>query len=158
MLPAALSDGLTRAPRPAFQWWWLLPAALAAPVWLLETRGRRLAAVAVIASGVSAGMLYVKQSAAPRVDDLASARGLWRSIAGRAGDVCIADIRRNWVYGLNYYSVTPLPECKAQARPLWLMQSPGQPPHLTTAPASPQAMVDLGSPGVVLSPFRKRFP
>jgi len=80
--------------------------------------------VAVIAAGVSAGMFYVKQSAAPRVDGLASARGLWRTIADRASGVCIADIGRAWVYGLGYYSVTPLPECSSDPRPLWLVQSP----------------------------------
>jgi len=158
ILPAALADGLTRAARPPFEWWWLLPAAAAAPVWLLETRGRRLAAVAVIAAGVSAGMFYVKQSAAPRVDGLASARGLWRTIADRASGVCIADIGRAWVYGLGYYSVTPLPECSSEPRPLWLVQSPGQPPRLLAAPASPNATVDLASPNVVPSPFRNRFP
>ena len=157
VLPAALASGLSRAPRPAFHWWWLSPAAVAAVVWLLETRGRRLAAVAVIATGATAGMLYVKQSALPRVDGIASARGLWRAIAGRAGDICIANIERNWVYGLNYYSVTPLPECSAQPRPLWLLQSPGQPPHLAPAPSSPDSMVDLVSPNVVLSPFRNRM-
>jgi 4-amino-4-deoxy-L-arabinose transferase-like glycosyltransferase len=157
-LPAALAWGLSRAPRPAFEWWWLSPAAVAAAVWALENRGRRLAAVAVIATGVAAGILYVKQSAAPRVDGIVSARGLWRTIAGRAGDVCIDNIGRNWIYGLNYYSVTPLAECGAQPRPLWIVQSPGQPPRLVPAPAPTAPTVDLASPSVVLSPFRTRMP
>jgi 4-amino-4-deoxy-L-arabinose transferase-like glycosyltransferase len=157
VLPAALASGLSKAPRPAFHWWWLSPAVMAAAVWVLETRGRRLAAVAVIATGVAAGVLCVKQSAAPKVDGIASARGLWRAIAGRAGGVCIANIDRNWVYGLNYYSVTPLPECSAQPRPLWLLQSPGQVPYLAPAPTSPGSIVDLVSPNVVLSPFRSRL-
>jgi 4-amino-4-deoxy-L-arabinose transferase-like glycosyltransferase len=152
-LPAALASGLSRAPRPAFDWWWLSPAAVAAAVWALETRGRRVAAVAVIATGVTAGMFYVKQSAAPKVDGIASARGLWRTIAGRADGVCIANIERNLSYGLNYYSVTPLPACSSQSRPLWVVQSPGQPPRLAPAP---EAMVDLVTPNVVLSPFRYR--
>jgi 4-amino-4-deoxy-L-arabinose transferase-like glycosyltransferase len=156
-LPAALAWGLSRAPRPVFEWWWLLPAVVAGAVWALAARGRRLAAVAAIATGVAAGMLYVKQAAAPRVDEVASARGLWREIAGRAGDVCIARMDRNWVYGLNYYSVTPLPECSEEPRRLRLVQSPGEPPRVTEGPAISQGMVDLRSPNVVLSPFRKRF-
>ena len=156
-LPAALAWGLSRAPRPAFDWWWLAPAAVAAAVWALEMQGRRLAAVALIATGVAAGVLFVKQSAAPKVDAMASARGLWRQIADRAGDICIANLERNWVYGLNYYSVTPLPECKARPRPLWLLQSPGQAPRLAPAPASRQARVDPALPNVVLSPFRSPF-
>jgi len=154
-LPAAVARGLSRAPRPAFDWWWLAPVAVAAAVWVLAAR-RRLAAVAVIATGVAAGIFYVKQSAAPKVDAAASARGLWQSIAGRAGDVCIGKMDRNWVYGLNYYSVTPLPECSAQPRPLWLMQSSGEAPSLVPAAAPLQNMVDPASPNVVTSPFRKQ--
>ena len=152
-LPTALAHGLTRSARPVFDWWWLAPAPVAAAVWMLEARGKRLAAVAAIAAGVGAGVFYVKQSAAPEVDALASARGLWRGMADRAGDICIANLERNWVYGLNYYSVTPLPECKAQTRPLWLVQGPGQPPRLVPAP---KTVVDPAAPNVVLSPFRKQ--
>ena len=152
-LPAALAHGLSRAPRPVFDWWWLAPAPVAAAVWMLEARGKRLAAVAAIAAGVGAGVFYVKQSAAPQVDALASARGLWRGMADRAGDVCIANLERDWGYGLNYYSVTPLPECSAQTRPLWLVQAPGQPPRLVPAP---KTTVDPAAPNVVLSPFRKQ--
>jgi 4-amino-4-deoxy-L-arabinose transferase-like glycosyltransferase len=156
-LPAALASGLSRAPRPVFDWWWLSPLLAAAAVWALDRRGRRLAAVAVVATGVTAGVLYVKQSAAPQVDAIASARGMWRSIADRAGAVCIANLDRNWVYGLNYYSVTPLPGCAAEGRPMWLLQSPGGPPRLAPAPAPQQGKVDLAPPYVVLSPFRTRL-
>jgi hypothetical protein len=98
-------------------------------------------------------VFYLKQSAAPQIDAMASARGLWRGMADRAADVCTAGLERNWVIGLNYYSVTPLPECSAQTRPLWLLQEPGQAPFLEPAP---KTVVDPAAPNVVLSPFRKQ--
>ncbi len=153
-LPAALAGGLSRASQPTFEWWWTAPVAVALAVWLLEARGRRLAAVAVVAAGAAAGMGYVKFAAAPGVDRAASARQLWRSMAGRAQGVCIANLERNWLYSLNYYSVTPLPECSAQPRPIEVRQSPGQPPYLAPASGAQNDTVDLGSANVVLSPFR----
>ncbi|MGD0498873.1 MAG: glycosyltransferase family 39 protein [Bryobacteraceae bacterium] len=149
VLPAALVSGLSQAPWPVFQWVWLAPAAMAAAAWALEKRGRRLAAVAAIAAGAGASMLYVKQTALPEVDRAASARGLWLQVAPHAGETCVDTLQRDWRYGLNYYSVTPLPDCAAQPRPLRVRQLPGRPPFPTAA--SPPAMVDPLTPGVVIS-------
>jgi hypothetical protein len=91
----------------------------------------------------------VKRTVVPELDRTASARTLWREIAGRAGEVCIDKIQRNWRYGLNYYSVTPLAECSEQPKRLWVRQAPGRPPYL-----APAQTVDPASPGVVSSPFR----
>jgi 4-amino-4-deoxy-L-arabinose transferase-like glycosyltransferase len=155
MLPAALATGLLKAPLPAFQATWLLAGGVAAAAWLLESRARRLAAVLLIAAGATAGAVYLKRVAAPELDRTVSTRALWRRISGRADDVCIDQIERNWRYGLNYYSGKPLPECSGEARPWWVRQSPGKPPHL--APGLPAAIppVDLHPPGVVTFPFRK---
>ena len=50
---------------------------------------------------------------------------LFRSqIGGRAGEVCIGDVKRDWVYGLNYYSVTPLPDCATQPKALQVLPGP----------------------------------
>jgi hypothetical protein len=125
---------------------------VAAAVWACESRGRRLAAVVLIAIGAAAGMLYLKQAALPQVERMASARALWREISPRVGEVCIDRIDRDWRMGLNYYSISPLPECKAQPRALRVIQdSPGQPPRLAPVREAP---VDLVSPSVVPSPFR----
>jgi 4-amino-4-deoxy-L-arabinose transferase-like glycosyltransferase len=120
VLPAAVASGFSRAPHPAFQAIWLVAAGVAAVVWVLESRGRRLAAVLAIAAGAAAGTFYVKRATVPELDRAASARTLWREIEGRAGDVCIDNIQRNWRYGLNYYSVTPLAECSEQPKRLWV--------------------------------------
>jgi 4-amino-4-deoxy-L-arabinose transferase-like glycosyltransferase len=148
ILPAAVAEGLSRAPRPVFQGSWLLPAGLAAIVWLLEAHSRRLAAVMAIAAGAAAGTIFLKHSAMPALDREASARSLWREVDGRAARTCIEPIHRNWRYGLNYYSVVPLPDCSADPRPWHVRQAPGQRPLV--APA-----VDPISLRVVPSRFRK---
>jgi 4-amino-4-deoxy-L-arabinose transferase-like glycosyltransferase len=155
MLPAALAVGLSRAPLPPFQAVWLLPGAIAAAAWLLESRARPLAAVLLIAAGAAAGTVYLKRVAAPELDRLVSARPLWRQVSARANDVCVHQIERNWRYGLNYYSGAPLPECSVQPKPWWVRQSPGQPPDFASAPPAPISPVDLNTPAVVTFPFRK---
>jgi hypothetical protein len=127
--------------------------AIAAVAWAWESRGRRLAAVVSIAVGATAGVFYVKQAALPQVERMAAARTLWRQISPRAGEVCIDRIGRDLGLGLNYYSIAPLPECAAQPKALWVVQdNPGEPPRLAPAAEKP---VDLASPGVVPSPYRK---
>lgn len=149
VLPSAVATGLSRAPWPALSWLWLLPAAAAAAVWMLAQRGRQLAAVAAMAACTALGFAYLKQSAMPEVNREASARSLWNEIGSRAGEVCVDAIHRNWRYGLNYYSVTPLPDCEQQPRPLAVRQTDGQPPHV-----APAALVDRSVPGGIISPFR----
>ena len=131
MLPAAVTSGLTHAPRPAFQWIWLGPVAFAAWAWVLDRHSRRLAAVLTIAAGAAAGFCYVKQTAAPELDRSASARTLWRQIAGHADQACADNLKRDIRYALNYYSEVPLPECKELPRPIRLAQFPGSRPGIS---------------------------
>jgi 4-amino-4-deoxy-L-arabinose transferase-like glycosyltransferase len=155
MLPAALATGLLKARLPAFEASWLLAGGVAAAAWLLESRARRLAAVLSIAAGATAGTVYLKRVAAPELDRTVSARALWREISGRADEVCVDQIERNWRYGLNYYSGTPLPECSEEAKPWWVRQSPGKPPNLGAALPAAVHPVDLHTASVVTFPFRK---
>lgn len=151
VLPAAVASGLSKAPFPPFQSVWLLPLALAGAVWLLETRNRRMAAVFCIAAGAGAGVVYLKRIAMPEVDRLASSRRLWREIAADAGGVCVENIHRNWRYPLNYYSVTPLPECSAAPRPIHILQVPGHAPRVSPLPPRQGSTVDPVASGIVLS-------
>jgi 4-amino-4-deoxy-L-arabinose transferase-like glycosyltransferase len=151
MLPDAVAEGLSRAPLPAFHWTWLAAAAIAAGAWGLESHKRRLAAVASIAVCVAAAMVWLKRVDAPEIDRAASVRGLWREIEGRSNKVCVDSMSRSWRYGLNYYSVTPLPDCPAQPRPLEIKQAAGRPPYVAPAPA---ALVAPPSSGVAGSQFR----
>jgi len=152
MLPHAVAEGLSRAPLPAFHWTWLLPAAIAAGAWQLESRKRRLAAVASIAVCVSAAVVWLKRVDAAEIDRVASARGFWREIAGRSNDICVDSLSRNWRYGLNYYSVAPLPDCSDQPRPLEIKQFTGGTPYIAPAPAA--SFNPMSNP-VVPSHFRK---
>lgn len=131
VFPTAVADGLFHASRPRFEWTWLLPLGIAGAVWWL--RDRRVAATALLAVGTTAGVVYFKVSSLPELDRMASARGLWRRVEARADHTCIDNIQRNWRYGLNYYSVTPLPDCSAAPRPLEIRQMGNQPPQLRPA-------------------------
>jgi len=155
MLPTALASGLSKAPLPGFQATWLLAGVVAAAAWLLESRGRRFTAVLSIAAGAAAGTVYLKSVAAPELDRTVSSRALWSRISSRANEVCLDQIDRNWRYGLNYYSGTPLPECSLEPRPWWVRQTPGNPPNLAAASPAAISPVDLRTPAVVTFPFRK---
>ena len=47
------------------------------------------------------------------IDEAVSARPIWRQIARRRDQVCVEWMHRRYRYGVNYYSVTPLPDCNA---------------------------------------------
>jgi 4-amino-4-deoxy-L-arabinose transferase-like glycosyltransferase len=126
LLEAAIQSGLSRAPRPVFQPVWLAPLAVAALVWLLDARGRRLAAVACLAVSATVGMVYLKLEMGRAV----FARNLWSRVSTDSGNVCVATLDRAWRYGLNYYSTVPLPDCAQNPKPLQIVQRPGRPPEL----------------------------
>ncbi len=130
VLPGALLSGLSRTGLPAFNRIWLAPLPVAAAAWMLARNRFRLAAVACVASGAALGVLYLKVDVMPEVDRVASARPLWRQLALQANRACVEPIQRSWRYGLNYYSVVPLPDCPAANRPLHVFQAPGRPPEL----------------------------
>ena len=75
-------------------------------------------------------LVYPPLAALPEVDRQASARPMWREVAADTTGICVDDIHRNWRYGLNYYSVTPLPECGKSPWPARIEQTPGSPPLL----------------------------
>ena len=134
VLPAAVLNGLSRAPQPEFRAVWLAVVVVALAAWLLEARGKRVAAVLAVAAGAALGIGYLKTAAVPELDRSVAARGLWRQIGGRAGEVCMGNVKRDWVYGLNYYSVTPLPDCEQQPRPLQVLPGPGGRAYLQPIP------------------------
>ncbi|HLY19806.1 MAG TPA: glycosyltransferase family 39 protein [Bryobacteraceae bacterium] len=130
LLPQAMAGGLSRAPLPAFQWTWLLPVALALLIWRVEWPGHRLAALGATGVAVAAGVMALKVIDLPAVDRWYSARPLWRQIVNERDRICIANMHRSWRYGLNYYSVTPLPDCTQAPLPIAVRQEPGRPPEL----------------------------
>ena len=156
--PEGLATGLFHASRPVFQGTWVAPLAVAAMAWLLDGRGRRLAAVFCIAAGAAAGVVYLTGTTAPELDRLASARRLWESIRavgqGPAPLVCVGDLQRNWLYGLNYYAGSPLPSCSERITPWQVLQAPGEPPHIAHIAPHIGSAVDPPTSGIVISPFQ----
>jgi hypothetical protein len=137
LLPMAVASGLSRASLPHFQWTWLLPLAVAMLVWALDSKGRRLAAVLTIVAGATIGTLVMKNTAAPELDAIASARSLQLELGPKQGNVCIDWVPRRMQYPLDYYFVPPLPKCGQQPRPVWLHQLEGKLPVLGPPKSSP---------------------
>jgi 4-amino-4-deoxy-L-arabinose transferase-like glycosyltransferase len=125
VLPAAVLSGLSRAPKPVFDPLWLGAVVVAAVAWMLEARGRRLAAVLAVAVGAGLGIARLKATVAPELERSASARALWRQVEASAGDVCLGELKRDWVYGLNYYAGKALPRCDEETRPVRILPAPG---------------------------------
>ncbi len=142
VLPVAVASGLSHAPGVQPDWTWLAPVAIAAGVWITARYAARLAIVTALAVCGTAGVWFLKNKALPQLDRAASARVLWSEISPLAGEVCIEEINRNWQYGLNYYSVAPLPDCAQDPRPRVIRQTPGEPPYVTSS-----ALVDRSRPG-----------
>jgi 4-amino-4-deoxy-L-arabinose transferase-like glycosyltransferase len=125
-LPDALLVGLRRAEWGGLPWEYVAAAVpVAALAWWLEGRARRVAAVAVVAAGMAAGIIYIQLSTYPVIDQVVSSRALARRVMGQPAPVCVERLHRAQRYGLNYYLGAPLPECAASGRPLMLDQASG---------------------------------
>jgi hypothetical protein len=110
---------------PDVPWAVLAPAlAIAAGVWIWERAGRRAAAFALTVCGMVGAVLWLEMVTFPTLDRTVSARGVWKEIESRAGDVCVGTVNRGWRYNLNYYSGSPLPGCDEQARPIRVEEGP----------------------------------
>jgi 4-amino-4-deoxy-L-arabinose transferase-like glycosyltransferase len=127
MLPQLLAGGLSRSHLPSWSFMWLLPLALVPVVW----RVPRPTAVFLTATALTGGVIYIKFTSFPFIDAAYSARPLWRQIAAAPDSVCVEEIPRNWRLGLNYYSVTPLPDCAQTPRPVHVTQLPGGAPAIS---------------------------
>ncbi len=130
VLPEALARGISRAAWPQMQWAWLLPLLAATPLAWFEARVQRGLVVAALAGAVVAEVAWLKPAAFPRIDAAVSARPLWLRIAAQPGTVCVESMHRSWRYGLNYYSVAPLPDCDVESRPARITQEDASPPVL----------------------------
>ncbi len=119
ILPEAMLRGVTHATLTGVPWRTLaVVGALAVAVWLLESAGRRELAVLVLGLAVAGGTLWMELRTFPLLDREVSARGIWREVAPRSSQACVGEVSRSVRYGLNYYSVTPLPDCADSPRPL----------------------------------------
>ena len=131
ILPQALLAGLSRSNWTAPAWYAVAPVPLVALLaWWWEHNSQRDRAVALVSLAVVAGVVFLKMTAFPILDATVSARGLWRRVRSHPEQVCVEQIHRKLRYGLNYYSVEPLPRCAETARPLHIRQRPGKPAYV----------------------------
>ncbi len=92
-----------------------MPMALAVAVLLVLAalcfiRDRAMS-VGLVAMLAATGYLWIKVDTFPFVDQAATARPVARQLQSINGPVCVKDLPRDWRFGLNYYTVTPLPDC-----------------------------------------------
>lgn len=138
VLPEALAHGLSRANVQVRY----LPAVLIAiggaalGVWQ-RTRGVALLTVVLVPMLVH----YMF----PALEDQASVRSLWKRIEEQRSQVCIESMHRSWRYGLNYYSIEPLPDCSSELKPIRVTQDGSKPPQILVVP-------QIVSPSPVASP------
>jgi hypothetical protein len=79
--------------------------------WLLKREQAMLAA----ALSALAAVAYFKIAVLPVLDQRYSVREFWRTNAAHIENPCVQNVRRDWIYGLNYYAGHPLPECTGTA-------------------------------------------
>jgi 4-amino-4-deoxy-L-arabinose transferase-like glycosyltransferase len=126
ILPQALAAGISKSHVPSMNWIFALQVSIVLLVaFLRPSRG-----ILVVSAAVCAVVIFLKIVSLPAIDQAASARPLWRQIAGRRDQVCIESMHRSWRYGLNYYSVVPLPDCGVMERPMHVVQVDGEPPEV----------------------------
>jgi hypothetical protein len=86
-------------------------------VWWLAWKERPNFAMLAAGIGIVLGVWYLKRTAAAELDQRVSVRGFWRAHQAEAVGACIDGVRREWEYGLNYYSSHALPVCATDASP-----------------------------------------
>ncbi len=116
-LPEALLSGIRRAPIV------LMPGVpfvlVAAGVWWLAWREKATLGILAIGMAVMFGLAYVKGKTFPVLDSRVSVRRFWRANQAALDKACLDEnVRRDWEYGLNYYTGRSLTRCgDAAARP-----------------------------------------
>jgi 4-amino-4-deoxy-L-arabinose transferase-like glycosyltransferase len=109
-LPDALLSGIRRAPLV------LTPAlpflAVAGLVWWLAWREKTVLAVLTTGLAVAASLIYVKVKTFPILDERVSVRAFWNANHAQAESACVdPSVRRELVYGLNYFASHAFREC-----------------------------------------------
>jgi hypothetical protein len=109
-LPRALLSGFKHAPFTAFPAVvFVVPALL---VWWLSWTDKPNLAMITAGMAVLFGVAYFKATTLPALDRDVSVRAFWRGHRAEIADACVdQNVRREWVYGLDYYAGHALPAC-----------------------------------------------
>jgi 4-amino-4-deoxy-L-arabinose transferase-like glycosyltransferase len=119
ILPKALADGISTVNLKAAPWSYVgIGFVLLGAVWGVRRRWGTGIAMGVTATAAVAGLVYLKAVTLPVLDEQVSARGVWRRVEGRGGEVCESGLNRTWKYGLNYYARMAIPSCEESPQPV----------------------------------------
>lgn len=130
-LPAAMLYGITNADLGGLPWEYVAAALpVGAAAWYLARQGRVVGSIALLSVVMLTSALWVKLGAWPVLDEVVSARGLYRKVKSRQADACVESLHRSMRYGLNYYTQSPIPDCAADPRPVRITQTPGGMPSI----------------------------
>ena len=72
---------------------------------------RRSWAPTLLVLSLVGGAFYLKVKSDPILDTTVSARGLWREIQPKSGNICQDWVGRDWLYGLQFYRGSEIPPC-----------------------------------------------
>ncbi len=127
VLPEALASGLPRAWPPDDLSWSLgaLPALVVGVVAWAAWTGRRQLAVGALVLAAVLGLSALKRSVFPQLDAVAGARGLLDQTP--LDSVCVGEVRRHVLYGVDFYSDRQIPACSQSPRPYRIE---GDPPRI----------------------------
>ncbi|MFM2123580.1 MAG: hypothetical protein RL328_31, partial [Acidobacteriota bacterium] len=123
ILPEALKSGITHVQWTGwFGWPLLVTTGVASVVWWLakedaaqEWSDRRRWAAVTVALGAVFSVMYLKSAAFPAMDRLVSSRAFWVAHGSELSEACADHLKRDWVYGLNYYAARPFADCTENA-------------------------------------------
>ena len=108
ILPDALLSGLSRT-HITFAPTGLLFLIPVLAVWLFAEKPE--SALLTVAIAAALGVVDLKQTTFPALDETVSVRAFWRSNQSAIPTACIDNVNRAQQYGLNYYAAHELPAC-----------------------------------------------
>jgi 4-amino-4-deoxy-L-arabinose transferase-like glycosyltransferase len=113
VLPAALLSGIRKTDLSfaSFAPAGLVFLPVAAVVWWLAYKEKHGLALAATALAAGLGIVYLKNSTFPVLDQSVSVRDFWRTNHNALAGACLDNVNRPWQYGLNYYAGSALPDC-----------------------------------------------
>ena len=118
VLPEALASGLPRAWPPKKLSWILAipPAAVVALVAWAAWTGRKRVAIGALVVAAAGGLLLLKRTVYPRLDQAAGAKGLIERTDAPIDSLCLGDVRRHIAYGIDFYANGRIPLCEQSPR------------------------------------------
>lgn len=127
VLPEALAHGLSRAKVDLR----VVPAILIA-VGAAAVGAWQCARGVAIVTAVIVPLLVFRIF--PVLEEQVSVRSFWKTIEEQRGQVCVESMHRSWRYGLNYYTIDPLPDCSSELKLVRIMQQGSKRPQILVEP------------------------